>query len=240
MKLARAEITLASDTYQTLKEGKFSGISGVSFSSQQYLVTRQSPFSPWTIGWFVTWLGSPPPAFPISPENPHLPPTSTPRTQHTSPDTFRQWVFPHLCCTGPGNNCQRYHFFFFLSFNELSFTYNKNERSWIFHWWVLTWCSPKPRCRNPCYSPKAPLCPFLVNPHCFSEATTVWFLLLWMGFTGSWTLYKWHHVGFLAGGSGFFSSTCFWASHTELRDSKYPFMHCDFRKWIILTPFMNT
>ena len=67
--------------------------------------------------------------------------------------------------------------FFFLSFNELLFTYNKNERSWIFHWWVLTWCSPKPRYRNSCYSPKAPLCPFVVNPHCFSEATTLWLLL---------------------------------------------------------------
>ena len=74
MKLARAEMSLTSDTHQTLKEDKLSGISGVSFSSQQYLVTRQSPFSPWTVGWFVTWLGSPPPAFPISPENPHLPP----------------------------------------------------------------------------------------------------------------------------------------------------------------------
>ena len=234
-------MSLTSDTHQTLKEDKLSGISGVSFSSQQYLVTRQSPFSPWTVGWFVTWLGSPPPAFPISPENPHLPPPP-PHAPSTPPQTPSGSGYSLISAAQDLETTVRgiSFFFFFLSFNELSFTYNKNERSWIFHWWVLTWCSPKPRYRNSCYSPKPPLCPFLVNPHCFSEATTLWCLLPWTSFTGSWTLYKWHHVGFLAGGSGFFSSTCFWASHTELRDSKYPFMHCDFRKWILLIPFMNT
>ena len=132
MKLARAEISLTSDTHQTLKEDKLSGISGVSFSSQQYLVTRQSPFSPWTVGWFVTWLGSPPPAFPISPENPHLPPPP-PHAPSTPPQTPSGSGYSLISAAQDLETTVR-GITFFLSFNELSFTYNKNERSWIFHW----------------------------------------------------------------------------------------------------------
>lgn len=157
MKLARAEITLASGYIPNLKEGKFSGISGVSFSSQQYLVTRQSP-SPWlSVGLSLGWVALLPSFFQSHLKTPITYPHLHPRTQHTpvTPSGRVSLIVAaqDLETTARGTT-------FSLRFNELLFTYNKNERSWIFPLVSSDTVFPKPRCRNPCYSPKAPLCPF--------------------------------------------------------------------------------